>query len=78
MPRKKPKVIVHVHRQRIAQNVKHCTNEPAIIIRRGRQREYAHQVRLVGEVRMVSSMASPLSCGARVWIEADDAVSIPA
>ncbi|UUJ74513.1 hypothetical protein [Microcystis phage Mae-Yong1326-1] len=66
-------VIVHVYRQRIARNTKHGTDDPPIIVRRGRQREYAHEVELVGRVVMKHSPHEPLDCGARVWIEADDA-----
>lgn len=71
-------VIVHVNRQTIAKNAKQGTNEPPLIIRRGRKREYAHEVELVGRARIVHSPHKPLSCGARVWVEADEAVAVAA
>lgn len=69
-------VIVHVNRQTIARNARHGTNEPPLIIRRGRKREYAHEVELVGRAKIVHSPHKPLDCGARVWIEADDATPV--
>jgi hypothetical protein len=66
-------VIVHVNRNTIASNAKHLTNEPPLIIRRGSKREYAHEVELIGPAKIIHSPHNPLSCGARVWIEAADA-----
>lgn len=72
-------VIVHVNRAVVARNAKTGANEAPLIIRRGREREYAHEVDLIGPARVVHSPHKPLSCGARVWIEADDvAVRVPA
>ena len=65
--------IVHVNQQTIRSNTKNQTNDPPLIIRRGRKREYAHQVELIGPARVVHSPHKPLDCGARVWIECDDA-----
>lgn len=73
------KVIVHVARQAVASNVKHGTNEPAIIVRRGRKATRHHAVDLIGPVRVVSAFQcgrKPLSCGARIWIEAAEAVPV--
>lgn len=66
-------VIVHVNRNILASNIKHGRNEPGITIRRGRKREYAHEVELTGPVRVIHRQEKPLDCGARVWIEAEDA-----
>lgn len=73
---KKGKVIIHVHRQVIDRNKKNGTNDPPLIIRRGRKREYAHEVKLVGEAKVVYSPHKPLDCGARLWIEAEDAIPV--
>lgn len=67
-------VIVHVNRNTIARNAKHGTNDPPLTIRRGSKREYAHEVELIGPARIVHSPHKPLDCGARVWIEAADAI----
>lgn len=69
------KCIVHVHRQRIASNLKHGKNDPPIIVRRGSKREYYHEVKLSGDVRVVHG-EKPLSCGARVWMEASEVEGI--
>jgi hypothetical protein len=69
-------VRVHVNKNVIASNLKHGRNEPPIAIRRTKTgaAEYAHEVRLIGEARVVYRPDQPLKCGARLWIEADDAV----
>lgn len=66
-------VIVHVYRQRIDSNRKHGSEDPPIIVRRGKEREYGNSVRLIGNARIIYSKDTQLDCGARVWIEADDA-----
>ena len=74
------KVIVHVARQAVASNVKHGVRNPVIIVRRGRTSTRHQAVDLVGPVRVVSAfdgVTKPLKCGARVWIEAADAVPVP-
>lgn len=70
------KTIVHVHRQRIAQNNKaEVTNrQPPLIIRNSKQRHYANELTILGPCRIVYSPDKPLSCGAKVWIETDSAV----
>lgn len=71
MPRR---VIVHVNRHVLAANRKHDLNDPPLTVRRGRRTERFHSVELVGPARVVHSPDKPLPCGARVWIEAADAV----
>lgn len=53
------KTIIHIHRQRIARNLKVAPSnrEPPIIVRQGKHREYVPD--------------KPLDCGARVWIETE-------
>lgn len=60
------KTIVHVARQAIASNLKHGTNNPTIIVRRGRKSERFHSVEICGPSQMVTGQ---LACGARVWLE---------
>ena len=66
-------VIIHVNRNTIASNLKHNRREPPIIVRRDRKREYGNSVEIIGPARMVYRPDDPLDCGARVWIEAEDA-----
>ncbi|MGG5810926.1 hypothetical protein [Falsiroseomonas sp. CW058] len=68
--------IVHVNRQTVARNTKSGTNDPPLIIRRGRKRTYAHEVEIIGPARVVYSPHKPLDCGARIWISCEDAVPI--
>ena len=37
---------------------------------------YAHEVRILGESKVVYSPDKPLSCGAKVWIETEAEVEI--
>ncbi len=68
-----PKTIIHIHRQRIARNLKVAPSnrEPPIIVRQGKHREYVNEITLHGPVRIVYSPDEPLDCGARVWIETE-------
>ena len=64
---------VHVNQHVIRRNNKYAENEPPLrIIRKGKS-EPAYEVELVGKARVVYSPHKPLKCGARVWIEAEDA-----
>jgi hypothetical protein len=67
--------IIHVARQAVASNVKRGTNEPTIIVRKGKLSQRVHEVSLSGRVHLRSAFKEgikPLACGARVWIEADE------
>jgi len=69
-------VRVHVNQFVIRRNKMHGENAPPLrIIRKGKS-EPAFEVNLIGHARVIYSPDKPLKCGARVWIEADDAVSL--
>jgi hypothetical protein len=69
------KTIIHVNRQKIAQNVKYGRHDPAIIVRTYKGSQNAHDVEILGPARIVHAK-KPLSCGARVWIETQATVKI--
>jgi hypothetical protein len=66
-------VKIHVNMHVIRRNKKLGETNPPLTIIRGRKREYASEIDIIGSARVVYSPDKPLSCGARVWIEADDA-----
>jgi hypothetical protein len=66
-------VRVHVNQHVIRANKAKGENNPPLRIIRGSRSEPAYEVTLVGKSRVVYSPDKPLKCGARVWIEADDA-----
>jgi hypothetical protein len=63
------RAIVHVHQQKIRKG------EPAIIVRTYKGSTHHSEIKINGPSRMVHS-ATPDSCGARVWIEVEDASTI--
>ena len=68
-------MIVRVHvNQHVVRRNKRCGEHapPLRIIRKGKS-EPAWEVELIGKARVVYSPDKPLKCGARVWIEAEDA-----
>jgi hypothetical protein len=70
-------VRVYINRHVVAANQKSgARNPPITILRRKAQREYAREVELIGTARVVYSPDKPLSCGARVWIECEEALAI--
>jgi len=66
-------VRVHVNQLVIRRNKKTGERNPPLTVIRGRVRERGHAVDIDGPCRVVYSPDKPLSCGARVWIEAEDA-----
>jgi len=70
-------VRVYINRHVVAANQKSGERNPPITILRGKgRRTYALGVELIGTARVIYSPDKPLSCGARVWIECDDAMSV--
>lgn len=70
-------VRVHVNGHKIRGNLKHGKDDPPIAIRGpGRGVRYANEVELVGPARVVYRPRNPLSCGARLWVEAEDVVIV--
>jgi hypothetical protein len=66
-------VKVHVNQHVIRANKMKGENGPPLRIIRGSKSEPAYEVELIGRARVVYSPDKPLKCGARVWIEAEDA-----
>lgn len=66
-------VRIHVNQHIIRRNKTHGEANPPLTIIRGRARERGHEVEIIGNAKIVYRPDKPLSCGARVWIEADDA-----
>lgn len=66
-------VKVHVNQHIIRRNKTHGESVPPLTIIRGRKRERGNQIEIIGKSKVVYSPDKPLSCGARVWIVADDA-----
>jgi hypothetical protein len=58
----------------IRRNQKTGEREPPLTIIRGSKRERGSAIEIVGAAKIVYSPDKPLKCGARVWIEADDAI----
>jgi hypothetical protein len=66
-------VKIHVNQHIIRANKMRGENNPPLTIIRGRKRERGFAIDIIGKARIVYSPDKPLSCGARVWVEADDA-----
>jgi hypothetical protein len=65
------KAKVHINQHRIRSNTKTGSREPVITVKTYKSNEYADSVRINGPSEIVYSPDKPLSCGAKVWIEAD-------
>lgn len=74
MPKKRP-TIIHVNQHHIKHNYKNPDNlKPVLTIKQGRKNTYANEVEIVGGAKIIYSPDKPLSCGARVWLEAEDVI----
>ncbi len=71
--RKNGRIRIHVNQHVIRKNLKYKCNEPMITIKAGKRNVYCHEVELSPGTVLVSQN-NPLSCGARVWLEAPDQV----
>jgi hypothetical protein len=67
-------VRIHINRHAIDANRKRGGNNPPISIVRAGRTTRAYGVQLLGNVRIVYRPHKPLRCGARLWVECDDAI----
>jgi hypothetical protein len=70
------KTIIHVNQHVIKANAKTGGNEPVLTVKTYKSNTYAHEVRILGESKIVYSADKPLSCGAKVWIETEAQVEV--
>ena len=70
------KTIIHVNQHVIKANAKSGAVDPVLTVKTYKSSTYAHEVRILGESRVVYSPDEPLSCGARVWIETQAQVEV--
>lgn len=72
------KTIIHVNQHVIKDNAKTGSNNPVLTVKTYKSNTYAHEVRILGESKIVYSPDKPLSCGAKVWIETQSEVEVVA
>ena len=72
------KTIIHVNQHVIKSNRANGANDPVLTVKTYKSNDYAHDVLIHGESRVVYSPDKPLSCGAHVWIETQAQVEIVA
>lgn len=65
----KIKHVIHVNQHVIKANKKDGKDDPVITVKNYKENQYAHEVEIKGDCRVVYSPDKPLSCGATVWIE---------
>ncbi len=65
---------IHVNQHHIKFNQKHGTNKPVITVKTYKDNNYAHEVDILGNSKVIYRPDKPLSCGARVWIETNSEV----
>ena len=70
------KTIVHVNQHIIRRNSKTGERNPVITVKTYRSNEYANEVLITGDCKVIYSPDKPLSCGAKVWIETMEDVNI--
>ena len=70
------KTIIHVNQHVIKSNRKNEEENPVLTVKTYKKNKYAHEVEINGPSKIVYSPDKPLSCGAQVWIETYDGVTI--
>ena len=64
------KKVIHINQHVIRKNAKTGEREPVITVKTYKSNDYCHEVLIEGGCKVVYSPDKPLSCGAKVWIEA--------
>ena len=70
------KTRIHVNQHVIKRNSKTGEREPVLTCKTSKSNDYAHEVVIKGDSKVVYSPDKPLSCGAKVWIETEGKVVI--
>ena len=70
------KKYIHINQHVIKSNHKNDRREPVITVKNYKSNTYAHEVKILGESKVIYSPDKPLSCGAKVWIETDAEVVV--
>jgi hypothetical protein len=70
------KTIIHVNQHVIKANRKNNEENPVLTCKTYKSNNYAHEVQIKGDSKIVYSPNKPLSCGAHVWIETEGEVII--
>jgi hypothetical protein len=70
------KTIIHVNQHVIKANRKNGVTDPVLTVKNYKSTRYAMDVVIHGPSRVVYSPDKPLSCGAHVWIETNDDVTL--
>ena len=65
------KTRIHINQHVIRRNNKTGEREPVITVKTYKSNEYASEGVIQGPSKLVYSPDKPLSCGAKVWIEAE-------
>lgn len=74
--RRPAKTVIHVNQHVIRENAKTGSRKPVLTVKQGRTNRYAHEVIIDGPAKVVYQPDSPLSCGARCWIETTSPVTL--
>jgi hypothetical protein len=72
------KTIIHVNQHVVKANAKTGENNPVLTVKTYKENKYAHEVKILGESKVIYSPDKPLSCGAKVWIETEAEVEVVA
>tara|TARA_R110000868_G_scaffold118306_1_gene313860 strand:- start:441 stop:662 length:222 start_codon:yes stop_codon:yes gene_type:complete len=70
------KTIIHVNQHVIKANRKNGVENPVLTVKTYKNNNYAHEVEIKGDSKIIYSPDKPLSCGAHVWIETNSEVLI--
>ena len=70
------KTRVHVNQHVIKRNRKTGEREPVLTVKTYKSNDYGNEVKIDGPCRVIYSPDKPLPCGAKVWIETEQGVSI--
>jgi hypothetical protein len=66
---------IHVNQHNIRANLKDGGNRPVVTVKTYKSNTYGHVVEILGPSKVIYP-EKPMACGARVWIETEEAVIV--
>jgi hypothetical protein len=70
------KTYIHVNQHIIKKNAKTGEDDPVLTFKTYKSNDYASEINIKGDCKIVYRPHKPLSCGAKVWIETNGVVEV--
>ena len=70
------KTYIHVNQHIIKRNSKTGEDDPVLTFKTYKSNDYASELNIKGDCKIIYRPHNPLSCGAKVWIETKGKIAV--